>query len=356
MKVMIKHILSEYNRCGYRTADYDEMSHATLLKTENKNGETIHKAIVLLQGYAYNLRNSKDALQVAEKLVAKTYTNVENDNIFVIIYTSGGKAHHFASNRIAYFNWDRRTISSKFYSGNFTEEAKILKNIFKLERVSGDLKEAIHPESKLHMTIAIFAFIALTVFAFIKTMKTGTVDYGYYPTTLMSGEVYRYITYMFCHASIRHLIGNMIALYVFGRAYMRYEGFMSFSVVYLVGGIFAAAFDSFYCLSTGSNLNVITVGASGAVMAVIGAIASECFTHPDFEAKRTSILLSVLAIFVINNIGFGINVRCHVFGFLAGIMLGFLTHILTMIEDDGRIKSLEKKKSKINLRSSYFNN
>lgn len=356
MKVMIRHILSEYNRLGYRTVEYDEMSHATLIKTDISGDESKNKAVVILLGHAYNLRNSKDALQAAERLVKMSYTEVDNTNIFVVVYASGGKAHHFASNRIAYFNWDKRIVSNKFYAGTFTEEANVLKNVFKYERVNASLNEAKHPERRLHFTVLVFVLIAVTVLAYIKTFLSGYSEYGYYASTLMSGETYRYITYMFMHASLRHLIGNMIALYAFGRAYMKYEGAMSFTIVYFAGGIFAAAFDSFYCLLTNTHTEVITVGASGAIMAIIGAIASECFTHPDFEAKRTSILLAILAVFIMNNIGIGINVRCHVFGFLAGVMLGFLTHILSMIENDGRIKSLEKKKSKINLHSSYFNN
>ena len=354
MKVMIRHILSEYNRLGYSTTEYNEMSHATLVRTDISGNEEKNKAIVILCSPAFNLRNSKDALQVAERLVKKSYTYVDRANIFVIVYASGGKAHHFASNRVAYFNWGKRTVSNKFYAGTFTEEAKVLNDIFRYEKVSAELKKAKYPERKLHFTIMIIVVIAVTVLAYIATLKSGNLEYGYYANTLMSGETYRYITYLFVHGSFRHLIGNMMALYVFGRIYMKYEGVMSFSIVYLVGGIFAAAFDSLYCLMTNTHTGILTVGASGAIMAIIGAITSECFTHPDFEAKRSSILLSVIPIFILNNIGIGINVRCHVFGFLAGIMLGFLTHILSMIENDERIKSLEKKKSKITLRSTYF--
>lgn len=355
MKLMMKHVISEYNKHGYYTVEFNDMSHAILVKTEKVDEKITNKAIVMLYDYAYNIRNSRDALTVADKLVLKCPEKIERDDIFVIIYASGGKAHHFTSNRIAYLNWSKRTVPNKFITGRFKEEANILKELYKAEQISADVKKASHPDHAQYSILMLLVLIAVNVYAFIRTLN-GFDQFGYYASSIMTGEVYRYITYMFCHASIVHLIGNMISLYIFGKVYMRYEGALSFFLVYIVGGILAAVFDSLYCITSSVNISLLTVGASGAIMAIIGAIATECFTHPDFEVRRNTILLVIAAVFIGNNIGAGINVRCHIFGFMFGIILGLLAHILTMYENEERIKSLEKKKNKLtNIRSSYFN-
>lgn len=73
------------------------------------------------------------------------------------------------------------------------------------------------------------------------------------------------ITSMFMHADFLHLYGNMFALAVFGSLFEKQAGSRNFLVVFFAGGIMAGlAGLAFY----GSLL-----GASGAIMAVLGCFA-----------------------------------------------------------------------------------
>ena len=71
----------------------------------------------------------------------------------------------------------------------------------------------------------------------------------------------------FLHAGFLHIIGNMLFLWVFGNNIEDYLGRVRFLIFYLVGGIAA----SFAHILTHASSVLPTVGASGAVAAVMGA-------------------------------------------------------------------------------------
>src|SRR5688572_13563047 len=79
-----------------------------------------------------------------------------------------------------------------------------------------------------------------------------------------------FFTYMFVHAGLLHLLGNMFMLYVFGTAVENRMGSRPFIFYYLLCGVGGAAFS----LALSSVMNVgPMVGASGAVLGVALAFA-----------------------------------------------------------------------------------
>ncbi len=74
-------------------------------------------------------------------------------------------------------------------------------------------------------------------------------------------------TAMFIHASILHLAGNMLFLWIFGNIVERALGPVKFTGFYLVGGLVALALQ----VAIEPNSTAPTVGAAGAVGAVIAA-------------------------------------------------------------------------------------
>ena len=71
---------------------------------------------------------------------------------------------------------------------------------------------------------------------------------------------------MFVHGSILHLAGNMLFLWIFGTNVEDAMGRAKFLAFYLIGGVAALALQTL----VGPNAAVPTVGASGAVAAVLG--------------------------------------------------------------------------------------
>jgi membrane associated rhomboid family serine protease len=73
-------------------------------------------------------------------------------------------------------------------------------------------------------------------------------------------------TAMFMHASILHIAGNMIFLWIFGNNVEDSMGPVRFLVFYLLGGVAALALQ----VAVGPDTVAPTVGASGAIAAVLG--------------------------------------------------------------------------------------
>jgi membrane associated rhomboid family serine protease len=76
-------------------------------------------------------------------------------------------------------------------------------------------------------------------------------------------------TSMFLHGSLLHLGGNMLFLWIFGNNIEDSMGRFRFVVFYLLGGVAALALQ----VVTDADAAVPTVGASGAIAAVLGGYA-----------------------------------------------------------------------------------
>ena len=86
-------------------------------------------------------------------------------------------------------------------------------------------------------------------------------------------EHYTVLTYMFFHANIWHLLGNMLFLWVFGDNVEDAVGHLKFLLFYLLCGAAAALFHAHMTPSPEKPL----IGASGAVA---GVIAAYLMLHP----------------------------------------------------------------------------
>jgi membrane associated rhomboid family serine protease len=75
------------------------------------------------------------------------------------------------------------------------------------------------------------------------------------------------LTTMFLHASIPHLAGNMLFLWVFGNNIEDQRGWRRYLLLYIVGGLVASGAH----VAVDPNSTVPIIGASGAIAAVMGA-------------------------------------------------------------------------------------
>lgn len=107
------------------------------------------------------------------------------------------------------------------------------------------------------------------------------------PEVLNGGEFYRLLTSMFLHASIYnpftgglmfanslHLIFNAYILYYSGTYVERLFGHARFAIIYLLGGLTGSIASAIL-----GGPNVYSVGASGAVFAVLGAQFIYLYKH-----------------------------------------------------------------------------
>jgi membrane associated rhomboid family serine protease len=116
--------------------------------------------------------------------------------------------------------------------------------------------------------------IMINVAIFMLTMVAPRV-YGYL-AMVPQFIVYRHwywqvFTYMFVHADFTHILFNMLGLFMFGMPVERRIGSKEFLLFYLLTGTLSGIFSLFSYLAAG--VNVILVGASGAIYAVLFAFA-----------------------------------------------------------------------------------
>ncbi|MBX3052211.1 MAG: rhomboid family intramembrane serine protease [Caldilineaceae bacterium] len=145
-------------------------------------------------------------------------------------------------------------------------------------------------------------------------------------------------TSMFLHGSLLHLGSNMLYLWIFGDNVEDALGPIGYAVFYLIGGLLA----SFSHIFTNATSTIPTVGASGAIAAILGAYL---VLYPGSRVRtliplgfymRIALLPASLVLglwFVIQVIqGFlavgtttdagGVAVWAHVGGFVVGAILG----------------------------------
>ncbi len=159
--------------------------------------------------------------------------------------------------------------------------------------------------------------INLLIFLYSQLSKTDLIlKYGLYNPLVKSGEYYRIITSMFLHIDIIHLACNMYSLYIIGPQVESFFGKGKFLIIYLLSGICGAF------LSLAFNVDAISVGASGAIFGLLGAILF--FGHYYRTYLGNVIRSQIIPIIIINLIiGFaatGIDNFAHVGGLIGGVL------------------------------------
>jgi membrane associated rhomboid family serine protease len=128
---------------------------------------------------------------------------------------------------------------------------------------------------------------------------------------LAAGEWWRLVTAMFLHAGLIHLAFNMYALYLFGGPLEEILGRGRFILLYLVSGLAGSAGAILL------NPEAATVGASGAVFGIFGAVAVLEQQRVIAGAGALGIILVNLVItFVIP----GISIGGHLGGLAGGAL------------------------------------
>ena len=120
---------------------------------------------------------------------------------------------------------------------------------------------------------------------------------------------------MFVHASIVHIAGNMLFLLIFGLRGEEMFSLPEYLGVYLLGGLAGNVLS----LTLGPNL--VSVGASGAIFALFGAVA--------VYARRSigqSIIGAVIFGFflLIISSGADVNYLAHIGGLVSGLAMGYV--------------------------------
>jgi rhomboid protease GluP len=187
--------------------------------------------------------------------------------------------------------------------------------------------------------------VAINVIVFAIRALSPSLDTQFYQlgasnpqAVLVNGEYYRLLTAMFLHASVYgfngtlvlsnalHLILNMYILYSVGPQLESLFGHARFLIIYLAGGLLGSVFSAAF-----SDFNVSSVGASGAVFAIIGAEFVYLYRHRALLGPRADAQMRSLVMWGIINFAYGAltsvagtRVRIDNWGHLGGLVGGLV--------------------------------
>lgn len=135
-------------------------------------------------------------------------------------------------------------------------------------------------------------------------------------------EIWRLFVAQILHGGIIHLVFNMWALWDVGAGLERHFGTLAVAVIYLISGLTGNAASCIFLP------NAMTVGASGAIFGLFGAMWADFMQNyhtSEFEGNRCSTFLC-LSFCTIFSLAMGlvpfVDNFAHVGGFVAGLLCG----------------------------------
>ncbi len=132
-----------------------------------------------------------------------------------------------------------------------------------------------------------------------------------------NGELYRLVTYMFLHAGIVHIGLNMYSLYIIGPRVEDFFGKWKYALIYFISGICGGL------LSIGVTPNVVSVGASGAIFGLFGALI---YFGYNYRGYIGAMIRSQVVPIVIYNLFMGLFIPgIDMWGHVGGLIGGILT-------------------------------
>lgn len=187
--------------------------------------------------------------------------------------------------------------------------------------------------------ITTVGLIGINVILFLISVFSGDLLYeeGAFSLwyVLQRQEWWRFITSMFLHADAEHLISNMLMLYLAGEMVERYIGRRRFVILYFFAGICGSLLYGGYEFLTGEYVE--SIGASGAVFGVIGALLVIVIRH---KGRYAGITLGRMGFMIVYMLYTGlrtpnVNNAAHMGGLVGGIVL-MVIYMLIGNRESGR--------------------
>ena len=143
-------------------------------------------------------------------------------------------------------------------------------------------------------------------------------------TFLEDKNYYRILVSIFLHWDIQHLASNMLVLYYLGEVVEKHFGRLAYTVIYLLSGICGNLLSIQHELHTEANIR--SVGASGAIFGIMGALVVMVFIH---KGRLRQISMGRLIFMITYSLYSGfiasdVNNAAHIGGLAGGLAIAAL--------------------------------
>jgi len=141
------------------------------------------------------------------------------------------------------------------------------------------------------------------------------------PAHVRTGEYWRLVTAMFVHIGPRHLLANTVTLLVLGPALARALGAPRFAFVYVLAGA-AGNVVSYRVMPP----DVVSAGASGAILGVLGALGGQRLRFSASTRFRGWQVIAAILAYLAIAVGAGpaVDTPAHLGGLAAGLAIGLV--------------------------------
>lgn len=157
---------------------------------------------------------------------------------------------------------------------------------------------------------------------------------GLYAPSIQNGQIYRLLTTMFLHSGYTHFIVNAFCLFSVGAWIEKGVGHKWTLFIYLFGGLFSSIITYQTDIAWATiHAPVVTVGASGAISAFLGALVvlksmrPECVSFTTPGRLLAGVFMIVLPIFFAGNISIISYISGHIGGMIAGTIIVLTTKL-----------------------------
>ena len=164
------------------------------------------------------------------------------------------------------------------------------------------------------LNVAIYIYGAIVGGNALTTDNSVVYQWGQVNLFVFQGAYYQLFTSIFIHATIVHLVGNMLFLLIFGLRGEEMFSLPEFLGIYLIGGLVG----NLLSLSFGPFF--VSVGASGAIFALFGAVV--IYARRSVRQSILGALVYAVFLFLINS-GEGVNILAHLGGLGFGLLVGY---------------------------------
>ena len=170
------------------------------------------------------------------------------------------------------------------------------------------------------LNIAVYVYTSVVGGNFLETSGDMIWQFGQVNGRILyEGLYWQLLTSMFVHASITHLVGNMLFLFIFGLRGEEMFSLPEYLAIYFLGGLTGNLLSLAFL-----PIDASSVGASGAIFAMFGA----CTIYARRAVGQSIIGALIFAFFLlILSSGTNVNVLAHIGGLAAGLLSGYVLAI-----------------------------
>lgn len=178
------------------------------------------------------------------------------------------------------------------------------------------------PLTYLLIVINMISFIVMNIWHMTHKVDTLVEKGGLTHFNFVHGDYYRVISSMFLHFDFQHLLFNMMSLFILGKIieylYLNWQYLLIYICGGIIGNLVSLAFDT----------TSISVGASGAICALMGAALAHIIFSGKFDKKFImQILIGSIIYLAACSLFANVNNYAHFGGLFGGLFIAMLIHL-----------------------------